>query len=103
VRSYADAAGIAGYDRFVGPLRSYSIADDPFAPRVGVENMVALYPNARAELRAVAPADLGVARIGHFGFFRETFASTLWKEAADWLLQAASGEVVPRSRPGSEH
>jgi predicted alpha/beta hydrolase len=101
VRSYADAAGIAGYDRFAGPLRAYSIADDDFAPRAGVEHMVALYPNARAELRAIAPADLGVARIGHFGFFRETFAATLWKEAADWLFLASDG-TVRGSRPASD-
>jgi predicted alpha/beta hydrolase len=24
-------------------------------------------------------------RIGHFGFFRERFRDSLWRDAADWL------------------
>ena len=28
---------------------------------------------------------LGVKSIGHFGFFRERFRDSLWREAADWL------------------
>jgi predicted alpha/beta hydrolase len=27
-----------------------------------------------------------VRSIGHFGFFRERFRDSLWREAADWLL-----------------
>lgn len=90
VRSYADAAGVKGYDAFTRPIRAYAIDDDEFAPRKGVEDLLTLYPNARGEVRAVAPADVGAAKIGHFGFFRETFAATLWKEAGDWLLSASS-------------
>jgi len=31
------------------------------------------------------PRELGVKSIGHFGFFRERFRDSLWREAADWL------------------
>jgi len=31
------------------------------------------------------PRELGAERIGHFGFFREQFRDTLWRDAADWL------------------
>jgi predicted alpha/beta hydrolase len=33
-------------------------------------------------LNAGAP---GVKSVGHFGFFRERFRDSLWRETADWL------------------
>jgi predicted alpha/beta hydrolase len=49
--------------------------------------LLQLYPAAPSELKRVTPAEVGAARIGHFGFFREQFRDTLWREAADWLLR----------------
>jgi predicted alpha/beta hydrolase len=76
-----------GYARFTAPLRAYAVSDDRFAPPRAVEALLKLYPSARTELRRVAPVDVGAAKIGHFGFFRERFRDTLWREAADWLAQ----------------
>jgi predicted alpha/beta hydrolase len=73
------------YARFRAPLRAYAISDDPFAPRRAVQELFKLYPSAKAELRSVAPRELGVKSIGHFGFFRERFRDSLWRETADWL------------------
>lgn len=75
----------AEYARFRGPLRAYSISDDAIAPPGAVEALLEFYPAAKSELIPVEPADAGVDRIGHFGFFRERFRDTLWREAADWL------------------
>ena len=33
----------------------------------------------------VTPAEAGVAKIGHFGFFRPDVRDTLWAAAAHWL------------------
>lgn len=76
-----------GYAKFTAPLRAYAVADDRLAPARAVEALLSLYPGARSEIRHVAPADVGAARIGHFGFFRERFRGTLWREAADWLAR----------------
>ena len=73
------------YARFSSPLRAYAISDDPFAPLRAVEALAALYPNSRWETRKLAPPELGVESIGHFGFFRERFRDSLWRETADWL------------------
>ena len=54
-------------------------------PRYLVGTLGALYPNSRWETRTVAPRELGVKSIGHFGFFRERFRDSLWRETADWL------------------
>lgn len=74
------------YAGFAAPLRAYAIADDGFAPLRAVEALLALYPATPGELRRIAPRDVGAEAIGHFGFFRERFRDSLWREAADWLL-----------------
>ena len=66
-------------------MRAYAISDDPFAPLRAVEALADLYPRSRWETRRLAPRELGVPDIGHFGFFRERFRASLWRESADWL------------------
>lgn len=73
------------YRRVRAPLRAYAMTDDPFAPLSAVAALLELYPNAPGELRKVHAPELGVKRVGHFGFFREAFRDSLWREAADWL------------------
>ena len=75
------------YARFASPLRAYSVSDDRFAPLRAVKALLELYPSAPSEIRRVTPADVGAKRIGHFGFFRDRFRDTLWREAADWLAR----------------
>jgi len=75
----------AGYARFRAPLRAVAASDDRYAPRAAVEALLRLYPSAQGEIRSVTPQEVGAQRIGHFGFFREPFRDTLWREAADWL------------------
>jgi predicted alpha/beta hydrolase len=73
------------YAHFTAPIRAYAFTDDPFAPLRAVHALMKLYPRAPSEVRSMAPRDLGVQRVGHFGFFRESFKDTLWLEAAEWL------------------
>lgn len=77
------------YRRFRVPLLSFVIEDDPFyAPPASVEALLEEYPNADIERRHVAPSDYRQSRIGHFGFFRDKFKDTIWKEIVDWLRHA---------------
>ncbi len=75
----------AAYARFAAPLRLYAISDDAFAPHGAVEALLDLYPSCRGEVKKIYPRDVGAESIGHFGFFRERFRDSLWREAADWL------------------
>lgn len=85
------ALGAAGnYARLRAPLRAYAIEDDGFAPPGSVEAYGRFFPNAKVEVKRVPPLAAGAARIGHFGFFREQFRDTLWRDAADWLLAHSS-------------
>jgi predicted alpha/beta hydrolase len=79
----------AGYARLTAPLALISLADDTdFAPRAAVESLRALYPAARSEHQHVEPRAHGLARVGHFGFFRPP-ASALWPLALDFLEHSA--------------
>jgi predicted alpha/beta hydrolase len=80
----------AAYARFRAPLLAYAVSDDAFAPLRAVSALFDLYPSAAPELRPVTPRSLGVKTIGHFGFFREPFRDTLWRDAADWLTRQSS-------------
>jgi predicted alpha/beta hydrolase len=53
----------------------------------GTRVLIDCYENAPRELQRVAPADVNARRIGHFGFFRPEFESTLWTRVRDLLLQ----------------
>lgn len=73
------------YARVAAPIRLYAISDDAFAPRRAVEALAVLYEKSTCEIRSIEPKDVGADRIGHFGFFRERFRDSLWREARDWL------------------
>lgn len=98
-----DERGVAIRDSFLAfraPLRSYSFADDIHAPRAAVENLMQRYENAAKELIHLHPKDLRVNAIGHFGFFREQFRTSLWSESLVWLRRHAgdaSRDRVPQT------
>jgi predicted alpha/beta hydrolase len=73
-----------------GPILAYSFTDDARAPAKTVTELLKCFSNASVEHRQIRPAQLGVAAIGHMGFFREseTLRTTLWKEISDWLAAA---------------
>jgi len=74
----------SGFGRLKAPLRLISLADDQaYAPARAVDALAALYAAARCERLHVEPQDHGLARIGHFGFFRH---GALWPPAFDWLI-----------------
>jgi predicted alpha/beta hydrolase len=41
--------------------------------------------SAPIERRLTTPAQAGVRRIGHHGFFAERHRATLWSAALDWI------------------
>jgi predicted alpha/beta hydrolase len=75
----------AAFARVTVPILSYSFEDDDLITRAAVESLNSFYCNARLTHRHLVPADVGQARIGHFGFFAPRSESTLWTAAADWF------------------
>jgi predicted alpha/beta hydrolase len=81
-----DLAGLKNFANFKGAMRALCFADDPWATRPAVELLCSGYTSAQPEILSVRPADAGVARIGHFGFFRPDHRATLWYDAAEWIM-----------------
>lgn len=75
------------YRAFSAPILAYSFEDDVYAPKRTVEGLMSFYSQSAVSHRHVAPHEVGVLAIGHFGFFRETLKSTLWAETLAWLQQ----------------
>ena len=87
VWSYAAPRGGLGFARWTGPLTSYAISDDGYAPRAAVAALAAMYTQAIVELREVHPSQVGEKRVGHFGVFRERLRDLVWGEIARTLAR----------------
>ncbi len=62
------------------PVLAYSFTDDEFyAPKAAVRAFLAQMPNAKVRHRHLGPAEFGLARIGHFGFFSPR-SKVLWED-----------------------
>lgn len=69
------------------PLVALSITDDELMTERGTRVLVDCYANAPRRVVRIAPEEVQVRRIGHFGFFRDQFQSTLWQRTVS-LLQS---------------
>jgi predicted alpha/beta hydrolase len=81
-RYHVGAEGDAVREKFAGarfPIVALSITDDELMTERGTRVLIDCYENAPRQLQRIAPADVGVQRIGHFGFFRRQFEPTLWR------------------------
>lgn len=76
------------------PVLALSITDDELMTLRGTQSLLALYENARRELHRIAPEDLAVRRIGHFGAFRGEQETRLWPRMAQWLTGLAPAEAA---------
>jgi len=78
------------YARARFPVFALSITDDELMTLRGTHSLVGLYENAPTRVERIAPAELAVRRIGHFGAFRSEHEARLWPRMAEWLrtLQA---------------
>ena len=99
-RDFVLAHGVSrdGYAALGCPIVSISLTDDDYAPKAAVDALHALYVNASVERRHVSPRDVGASAIGHFGFFRDQFAPSLWEQVCSFVF-ASSVQVGNRSAP----
>ena len=89
----ADAA------RVTGDVLAIGFTDDPWATPAQIDAITDHLTAARVERRTWSPADGGVERIGHTGFFRRGLRDTLWPELLDWL--DARAEAAPTQQDGN--
>lgn len=72
----------AAYAQATFPVVALSISDDELMTLRGTQSLINLYTNAPQKIERITPQDIGVTRIGHFGFFREQFSASLWPRIA---------------------
>jgi len=65
------AAARAAYAAVSTPIVSISFTDDEYMSERNLAALLGFYSGAPRTSRRYAPTELGLARIGHFGFFRE--------------------------------
>ncbi len=74
------------------PIRSFIYADDPIATSETARDLIAVYPNAPAEIVVRRAEEYGLRRIGHAGLFRRTNAPA-WEEIWRWALDHSASEA----------
>jgi len=84
----AKLPGLTNFANYKGAMRALCLADDPWATRPAVGMLCSGFSGIAPEILTIAPADAGVAKIGHFGFFRPEHRDTLWRGAAEWIQAA---------------
>jgi len=60
------------------PIHALSFSDDAFATPAGTRRLLTLYSGVDAEYECIEPSSVGLAAIGHFGFFRRDAEARLW-------------------------
>ena len=67
------------------PIDAYSFTDDEAMTEACTRKLLAAYSQAPSTLRVLAPADVGMARIGHLGAMRPEAEAKLWPLLASHL------------------
>lgn len=81
-REYAAGDGPATralYASVTTPITAISFTDDEMMSEASIDSIHALYTGAPRTMRRFTPDDVGLARIGHFGFFRAEMRAPLWE------------------------
>jgi len=74
-----------GYANARFPVLALSIDDDELMTLRGTHSLVNMYENAPRAVQRIAPAELAVRRLGHFGPFRREHETALWPRMQQWL------------------
>jgi predicted alpha/beta hydrolase len=78
-------AALRNFPNYRGAMRALCLSDDPWATRPAVGLLCSGFTSIEPEILSITPADAGVSKLGHFGFFRAEQRDTLWRGAAEWI------------------
>ena len=80
----------AAYAAVTTPIVSISFTDDEMMSEQNTASIHSFYSGAPRTMKRLRPDDVGVKRVGHFGFFRRQFEDSLWRtQVLPELLSAA--------------
>jgi predicted alpha/beta hydrolase len=61
------------------PITAFSFTDDEMMSEQNTASIHGFFTSAPRVMRRLAPEEIGVKRIGHFGFFKEAMKQPLWE------------------------
>ncbi len=61
------------------PITAFSFTDDEMMSEANTASIHSFFTSAPRTMRRLAPDEVGVPRIGHFGFFKEAMRQPLWE------------------------
>jgi predicted alpha/beta hydrolase len=73
------------------PIHALSFTDDEAMTELCTRKLLAALPHAPSRLQVIAPADVGLKRIGHVGAFRSAAQEALWPLIESHLRAPAEG------------
>lgn len=73
------------------PVLALTFADDELLLEAGSRMLHDAYRRRAVDYRVIEPERYGLARVGHFGFFKPSSEATLWPLVGEWLDRAADG------------
>lgn len=66
------------YRAVVTPISSISFTDDELMSKSNIDSLNSFYSSSKIKLTRINPSEVGVEKIGHFGFFKEKCKQNLW-------------------------
>jgi len=87
-------AMISRYQHVTGPVLVVGFTDDAFATRAGTRRLLEAFPRLRAQMLVIAPEQVGMAKIGHFGFLRGASEVALWPILLAFLRDGRSSNAL---------
>jgi predicted alpha/beta hydrolase len=69
----------AAYAAVRTPIVSLSFTDDELMSARSIDSIHGFFRSAPRTMKRIAPSDVGLRKIGHFGFFRARNEEALWK------------------------
>lgn len=72
------------------PVLGLAFADDELLLHAGSRLLHDAYRLVAPDYRVIHATDVGMTRIGHFGFFRPQSATTLWPLVTNWLAKTVA-------------
>ncbi|MFA6312856.1 MAG: alpha/beta fold hydrolase [Sterolibacterium sp.] len=78
----------AAYASAEFPVLALTFADDELLLEAGSRMLHEAYLARPADYRVIEPRQMGMQRIGHFGFFKRHSEAALWPMVSDWLAHS---------------
>ncbi|KJH80570.1 MULTISPECIES: alpha/beta fold hydrolase [Pseudomonadaceae] len=76
---------LARFAAVYAPILAVSVCDDEYGTSPAIERGLSYYRNSQRDHVRLSPAELGLARVGHFDLFHERHRDGFWLASLAWI------------------